>query len=189
MPERTPPSDSGSAASLATTAYNSSAIDRWPAIAARLAQGDKANAELLLHELLRVEPAHTAAHTALGRLYADRGEWSSAQQQCQLALEQDALYVPAHFLLAQIHEHQGQHDAALVAYRRTLYLDPQFVPGMLGMANSWHQIGHAANAYRAYSNALRYLTTLPPTAAVHGIDGVTVGDILALIRQQIVVPR
>jgi chemotaxis protein methyltransferase CheR len=190
MPERkAPPSDTPPASCPAAPAYDGTSIDRWPAIAARLAQGDKANAELLLHELLRVEPAHIAAHTALGRLYADRGECSSAQHHCQLALEQDALHVPAHFLLAEIHEHEGQYDAALAAYRRTLYLDPQFIPGMLGMANCWHQIGHAANAYRAYSNALRYLTTLPPTAAVPGINGVTVGDILALIRQQIVAPR
>jgi len=159
--------------------------DGWSAIVVQLAQNDKAGAERLLNELLRLEPNHTAARTALGRLYADRGEWVSAQRQCQLALEQDVLCVPAHYLLAQMHEHRGEYDAALAAYRRTLYLDPQFVPGMLGLANSWRQIGNVAHANRAYRNAWRYLSSLPTTAAIEGVDGMTVGDLLALVGQQI----
>lgn len=159
------------------------AADLWPAIALRLAQGDKAGAEALLSDLLRDDLSHTPALVALGQLYADRAEWASARQQCTLALAQDSLCIPAHYLLAQIHEHQGQLDAALAAYRRTVYLDRSFVPGMLGMANVWRLLGRTADAQRAYRNTLRYLATLPPTAAVHGIDGATVADVLALAQQ------
>ncbi|MFL5803244.1 MAG: CheR family methyltransferase [Roseiflexaceae bacterium] len=159
--------------------------DLWPTIALRLAQGDKAGAETLLNDLLRADPSHMPALVALGQLYADRAEWASARQQCMLTLAQDSLCIPAHYLLAQIHEHQGQFDAALAAYRRTVYLDRSFVPGMLGMANVWRLLGRTADAQRAYRNALRYLATLPLTAAVHGIDGATVADILALAQQQL----
>jgi chemotaxis protein methyltransferase CheR len=164
------------------------AAELWPTIARRLAQRDTAGAEPLLNDLLRADPSHIPALMALGQLYADRAEWARARQHCMLTLAQDSLCIPAHYLLAQIHEHQGQFDAALAAYRRTVYLDRSFVPGMLGMANVWRRLGNAADAHRAYRNALRYLATLPPTAAVPGTDGATVSDMLALIQQLLVVP-
>jgi chemotaxis protein methyltransferase CheR len=159
----------------------------WLKIVARLAQGDKAGAELRLNELLQVDPGHVEAGQALGQLYADRGEWQKAEQQCLQVLNQDALYIPAHYLLGQIYEHQGQLDAALAAYRRTLYLDPHFVLGMIGIAGAWRQLGRAANARRAYHNALQYLSTLPAGTLVLGDDGATVGDLLALVQQQLAV--
>jgi chemotaxis protein methyltransferase CheR len=161
------------------------AADLWPAIEARLAQGDKAGAEIQLNELLCIAPGHAQARIALGRLYADRGEWPGAEQQCLLALEQDALCIPAHHLLGQIHEHQGQLDAALAAYRRALYLDQHFVPAMLGIAGVWRRLGRAANAQRTYRNALSHLSALPTAALVPGGEGATAGDLLALVRQQL----
>jgi chemotaxis protein methyltransferase CheR len=163
-----------------------SAAELWPTIARRLAHRDAAGAEPLLNELLRADPSHIPALMALGQLYADRADWVRAQQQCMLVLARDSLCIPAHYLLAQLHEHQQQFDAALAAYRRTVYLDRSFVPGMLGMANVWRRLGHAADAHRAYRNALQYLTTLPPTAAVPGTDDATVGDMLALIQQLLI---
>jgi hypothetical protein len=170
---------------LAVGGSIATAPDLWPAIAARLAQGDKAGAEELLKELLRSVPGHVPALTALGRLYADRAEWVSARQQCLLALEQDSLCIPAHFLLAQVHEHQEQLDAALAAYRRVLYLDRSYVPAMLGMANVWRRMGRAADAQRYYRNALNYLGTLAPTTLIPDADGATAGELMALIARQL----
>ncbi len=120
-----------------------------------------------------------------GRLHADRGEWRDAEQQCLLALEQDALCIAAHHLLGQIHEHQGQLDAALAAYRRVLYLDRHFVPAMLGIAGVWSELGQAANAWRTYRNALSHLSALPAAALIPGGEGATAGELLALARQQL----
>jgi chemotaxis protein methyltransferase CheR len=156
--------------------------DRWPAIVARLAQGDPAGAEPLLSDLLDADPAHVPARTALGQLYADRGEWARARQQCLLALDQDPLCVPAHYLLAQIHRHQGQLDAALAAYRRTVYLDRAWVLGMLGMANVWRRMGRPLDAQRCYRNALAQLTDLPP---VPGANGATASELGALAAHQL----
>jgi chemotaxis protein methyltransferase CheR len=163
----------------------SAVSDNWSSIAARLAQGEKAGGEELLKELLRAEPAHVPALTALGRLYADRAEWASARQQCMLALERDPLCVPAHYLLAQIHEHHGQLDAALAAYRRVLYLDRSFVPAMLGMADVWRRMGRAADAQRHYRNALKYLAGLPPATSIPEADGATAAEMMALVARQL----
>jgi tetratricopeptide (TPR) repeat protein len=154
--------------------------DRWPAIVARLAQGDMAGAEPLLSNLLRADPAHVPARMTLAELYADRGEWVRARQQCLLALDQDPLCVPGHYLLAQIHEHQAQLDAALAAYRRTIYLDRGFVLGMLGMANVWRRMGRPVDTQRCYRNALAQLGELPPATPIPSANGATASELVVL---------
>jgi chemotaxis protein methyltransferase CheR len=162
-----------------------SAPDLWAAILARLAQGDKAGAEPLLRDLLHADPSHVQALTALGRLYADRGELFSARQQCKIALECDPLCISAHYLLAQIHEHQDQLDTALAAYRRTVYLDRGFIPGTLGMANVWRRMGRAADAQRCYRNALKQLNDLPASTLVPCTEGATAAELAALVTRQL----
>jgi len=157
----------------------------WSAVQARLAVGDKDSAASLLDDLLRTDPAHVQAHTARGRLYADRGEWDRARQHYTSALEQDPLCISAHYLLAQIYEHQGKLDDALVAYRRIVYLDRAFVPGLLGMGNVWRHMGRPADAQRCYRNALNYLNELPPSTAILGSDGATAAELAAFAMLQL----
>jgi tetratricopeptide (TPR) repeat protein len=154
-------------------------------IEARLAVGDKAGAASLLDDLLHTDPAHVQAHTARGRLYADRGEWDRARQHCTSALKQDSLCISAHYLLAQIYEHQGKLDDALVAYRRIIYLDRAFVLGLLGMGNVWRHMGRPADALRCYRNALNYLNKLPPSTAIPGSDGATAAELAAFAMLQL----
>src|SRR6185295_20091753 len=101
-PGHTSPGDRGrtgplSAAALPaqteTPAPPLSAGDVWGLITTRLAQGDKSGAERLLRDLLRADPDHVAAQTALRRLCADRGDWAAAQIHCSRAIELDALCV------------------------------------------------------------------------------------------------
>jgi chemotaxis protein methyltransferase CheR len=173
---------------LATAAppLEPSPADPWPAIAARLARRDVGDVEPLLTDLLELNPTHMLALLALARLYADRADWERAQRHCAAALEQDSLNIPGHYLMAQIHEHQADLEAALAAYRRTVFLDPGFVPGMLGMASVWRQLGRYADAQRVYRNAVQHLAALHSTVPVSGIEDVTAGELLAWIRKQLV---
>ena len=86
-------------------------------------------------------------------------------------------------LLAQIHKQQGWLDMALAAYRRTVYLDRSFVLGMIGLGNSWRQIGYAAKARRCYQNALRNLGQLSLDTPIQGAEGGTAGALIALVSQ------
>jgi chemotaxis protein methyltransferase CheR len=144
----------------------------------------EAPSEERLSEILRADPSHSLARIALARLFADRGEWPSARQQALMALEYDPLCIPAHYLLGQIQEHQGQLESALSAYRRTVYLDREFVPGLLGMADVWRALKRPFDAQRCYRNALAILRDLAPDTLVAGADG-TAGDLVALITQQL----
>lgn len=157
----------------------------WSAIAERLACGDKARGESLLHELLQREPGHVEALVALARLYADRADWIGARQVCDTALEHAPLSVEATYLLAQIYEHQKQLDEALITYRRVLYIDRYFVPGILGMANLWRQMGRFAEARRSYRNLFKYLSSLPSATVIDGTEGATVQELMTFVMHQL----
>ncbi len=168
-----------------STPSTSSTSPLWDAIEKRLSQGDRAGAEALLQDLLRLAPNHVRALVALGQLHADRAEWSIALQQCEQALAHDPLSIEAHFILAQVYEHQGELDAALAAYRRTVYLDRTFIAGMLGMANVWRQLGRPADAARGYRNVLKQLGSMAPHTLIPWTDGATARELAGWITRQI----
>lgn len=157
------------------------ATELWTKINDRLALNDRRGVEALLHELLRLDPTHIEGLLLLGRLYADRGAWDGARQQCIQALACDPLSTEAHFLLAQIYEQQGQLDEALSAYRRTVYLDRTFVAGLIGMAHIWRKLGRSADALRTYHNIQRQLRVLAPNTPIPGTDGCTAGELAQVI--------
>jgi chemotaxis protein methyltransferase CheR len=136
-------------------------------------------------ELQLVPSADIAALIKLGRQCADRGDWLGAETYCQQALEHDSLCIEAHYLLAQIYERQGALDPALAAYRRTVYLDRGFVPGLIGLANLWRQLGRIPEARRYYETALSRLAQCPAAISISGAEGATAADLAALIHQQI----
>jgi chemotaxis protein methyltransferase CheR len=136
-------------------------------------------------ELRLVGSAQISVVIKLGRQCADRGNWLGAETYCLQALAYDSLCIEAHYLLGQIHEHQGALDLALTAYRRTVYLDRTFVLGLIGIGNIWRQMGRIRDAIRCYETALRQLALLPTTILVSGAEGATVGELLALVNQQL----
>jgi chemotaxis protein methyltransferase CheR len=159
--------------------------DIWPALRERVLQGEKTKAEALLREFLEGEPNHPGALVELARLYADRGEWATAQRYCEQSLEGNPLSVEACYLLAQVYEHQNMLDDALSMYRRAIYIDRNFVLGLLGMANVWRQMGLAAEARRGYRNVLKQLATIPFSAIVPGTDGATAHELMRFVKEQL----
>lgn len=157
----------------------------WNKAKMLLSQGDKHNAEKYLTELLVIKPDHVEARTVLGRLCADRGEWGCAQYHCESAIASNPLHIEAHYTLAQIYEHEELLDDALGEYRRAVYLDRAFIPGILGMANVWRQLGRYDEARRGYRNALKQLALLSPSAIVSGSDGASASELAAYATRQL----
>jgi chemotaxis protein methyltransferase CheR len=132
-----------------------------------------------------VPSAEIAALIKLGRQCADCGDWPGAERYCEQALMRDSLCIAAYYLLAQIQEHQGVLDQALASYRRTVYLDRSFVPGLIGMANLWRQLGRIPEARRYYQAVLSQLAQQPATTPVSGAEGATAAELVALVDQQL----
>ncbi len=117
-----------------------------------------------------------AAHTA-----ADHGDWNTAEDILRTLLKEYPLFAPAYYLQAQIAEHQGHLEAALADYRRSVYLDPQFVMGLIGMANASARLNQPDTARRSLQRALNLLNQLPADQVVEPYSATTAAELRSYI--------
>jgi chemotaxis protein methyltransferase CheR len=157
----------------------------WLEANKELKQGNKQEAETLFRKVLEQRKDHVEAMVALARICADRGEWECSRSLCKSAIEYDPFSLDSHYILAQVHEHENELDQALTEYRRVVFLDRQYVPGLLGMANVWRRIGRTEDARRSYRNALKQLSPLAPSDPVPGVEGTTASELTAFITRQL----
>ena len=89
------------------------------------AQADPVAGESRLKSLLAQQPEAAFLHVALGNLYADQGQWPSAQQAYFQAFRFDAKNAEYAFNLAVSLDQMGKGDLALTHYQRALELLPR----------------------------------------------------------------
>jgi len=90
-----------------------------------MAQSDPAAGESRLKGLIAQQPEAAFLHAALGNLYADQGQWPSAQQAYFQAYHFDATNAEYVFNLAVSLDQMGKSDLALTHYQRALELLPK----------------------------------------------------------------
>lgn len=116
------------------------------------------------------------------RTAADCGDWSTAQAQVQLLLQEYPLFAPAYYLQAQIDEHQGLLEDALANYRRSVYLDPRFVMGLIGMAGVTARLNQPDVARRSLRQALHLLDGFSDDQVVDPLSQATAADLRAYVE-------
>lgn len=89
------------------------------------AQSDPAAGESRLKSLLAQQPEAAFLHAALGNLYAEQGQWPSAQQAYFQAYRFDSNNAEYAFNLAVSLDQMGKADLALTHYQRVLGLLPR----------------------------------------------------------------
>lgn len=94
-------------------------------LAAVAAQSDPVTGESRLKNLLAQQPEAAFLHAALGNLYADQGQWPSAQQSYFQAVHFDPKNAEYAFNLAVSMDQMGKPDLALNYYQRSLELLPR----------------------------------------------------------------
>jgi chemotaxis protein methyltransferase CheR len=116
---------------------------------------------------------------------ADRGQWREAHHWLDKALAQDRLNLSAHYLRALVFAGQGRTDDAIQSLRRCLYLDHNFALGYFTLGNLYAMRSDRVQALQHWVNAAELLEHQPPGQVLHLADGMTVSDVLALIRAQL----
>lgn len=70
---------------------------------------------------------------------------------------------------------------------RAVFLDKRFVPGMLGLAQTWLALGRARDAQRSYTNAPAQLAQLPDDHVFPELENITAaqlaGDVSLFLQQ------
>lgn len=95
--------------------------DAQAGLIAMLGRVDPVSSETRLKQLIAREPS-AGLYFALGNLYSQQGQWSSAQQSYFQALQLDASHPDYNYNLAVSLEHIGQRKIALDYYRKATEL-------------------------------------------------------------------
>ncbi len=114
--------------------------------------GNMKRAEVVLREIVRKKPDHTAALVELGNMAFTKGNYSVALRYYEQALEQNPDCVEAHYNSANIHFRERHYAAAIRIYYRCLELDPQF-------AMAYYNLGLLFFKLQRYSETIELLTT------------------------------
>ncbi len=116
---------------------------------------------------------------------ADRGQWAEAHHWLDKAEAANRLDLSAYYLRALVYESEGRTVDAIQALRRCLYLDHNFALGYFTLGNLHAMRGERRQALQHWSNAADLLESQPQDRALQLADGMTVSDVLALIRAQL----
>ncbi|HXV97398.1 MAG TPA: CheR family methyltransferase, partial [Anaerolineae bacterium] len=151
--------------------------------AALLSRGHISEAVHELQRQLSIDPHLAAAHTLLGRAYANLGQWSEAQRYCQSAIELDKLQAEAYYLLGLIYEQEAQFESAIAMLKKAIYLEPAMPLPHLNLALLYKQSGQKKNAERACRNTIKILEKYTPTDIVPYSGGASAQYLLVAARR------
>lgn len=129
-------------------------------------------------------PSSTAALLATARNHADLGELDAALATCDQLLRQDKLHAVAHFLRASVLKEKGEVPEALRALSRVIYLEPEFIAAYFVLGHLERAEGRAGAAERHWQTARQLASRLPAETLLPEADGLTAGQLLALIPAQ-----
>ncbi len=103
--------------------------------------------------LMRVED-QSAQYIQVGERYRESGNYDSAQDQFQRALELTPNNPNVHFLIAQTFSNNGQIDEAFKAYKALLRIAPEHLEARLQVAQIYRARGNWNAAYQEYQRII-----------------------------------
>ncbi len=128
--------------------------------------------------LIREVPGSAALRSIVAVAYANRGEYSRAEEECRAALRISSFEVIPYHILAQIAEERGDRAEAKNLLRKVLYLAPSSVAAHLHLADIHDTEGDSARARTARAAALDILRSTDPGAVIPMMEEFTVGELI-----------
>jgi adenylate cyclase len=110
----------------------------------------------LILRALEIDKTLAEAHTTLGYLYSDNGDWKEAETEFKKAIELNPSYPTAHFWYSILLTWQERHDEAITQAKKAEELDP-FSPSII------IAVGQALTYARRYDEAIKRLTRIVQT--------------------------
>jgi adenylate cyclase len=108
-------------------------------------------AKYLTTRALEIDKTLGEAHTTLGFIYEDTGDWKASETEFNKAIELNPSYPTAHFWYGILLTWQGRHDEAIAQAKKAEELDP-FSPSTI------IAVGQALVYARRYDEAIELLT-------------------------------
>lgn len=129
------------------------------------------------------QPDEAAPGALRAQTLAGQGQLEAAAACCERAIALDRLNPKYYYLSAVIAQERGLAEAARQALRRALFLSPDFALAHFALGNLAAREGRRAEADRHFANVQRLLAARAPDELLPEGEGLTVGSLLAMIRQ------
>jgi len=107
---------------------------------------DPKNAISLLEKAVRIDPAYSAAHQELGKLYQQKGDLDLAEMHLRRSLESDPTDYWTHLFLANLLAVRGEPAEAESLYRFATDLRPEIQAGIEFFARFFESTGRHSDA-------------------------------------------
>ena len=126
-------------------------------------------------------PTVAVPTVAQAKALADRGRLAEALAVCDEIAPDMKATAPYHFMRATILQELGRPEDAAAELRRVLYLEPDFALAHLLLGNDALRAGDPRAAARHHATLAKILAGLPPEAVLPETDGMTVGEVRAMM--------
>jgi chemotaxis protein methyltransferase CheR len=142
-------------------------------------------ARSLLRRLLTENPRHARAYLLLAALDADQNHAEEAHRYIDAALQIEPMLADAYYLRGLLHSAQDRAVEAENAFRDALYCQRNhpLAALMLGTINA--RAGDLTRAMRLWKAARRSVADLKPDSTLTDISDLTVGQLTAMLDQQL----
>ncbi len=118
-------------------------------------EGNLLQAEMLLKEIVHVQPNNTNALYLLAEISYRLGNYDSAIQYIRNALQYDPTNAEGYSNLGFILQGRGQLDEAVQCYQKALQLNPHLLEAHSNLGNVFKEKGQFDDAIRCYQRALQ----------------------------------
>jgi len=142
-------------------------------------RGLKTDAFKHLKKALALKPVFPEAENALGRYYAEQGQYDQAQHAFQRALA-DPYYTTPHlalYNLGLVYEKKGDPDSALKQYREAVRLQPNYGVAYYRMGQILEDQRRADQARDAYGRAIEFAPDLVEAHYRYGVMSYSAGEL------------
>lgn len=110
---------------------------------------------------LELEPDHADAYAFLSEVYADQGDWISARESAQQAIEANFQSMHAHHNMGYALEIQGRYAEAVEFYENAITLAPNLAPLYVDAGQSYYWLGQYEKAGDHFKRAIKLNPTDP----------------------------
>ena len=102
------------------------------------------------------------------------------------ALALDPLNLWAHYFMALLWIEEDRLDDALAALKKTVYIDPNFALGHFYLGRIHKAQGKREQARKSFGVAKSLLAASPAAEHLRGAEGISGGQLLVLVEQELV---
>ncbi len=149
----------------------------------KMAEHDFDKALATLELALAVGPQQVEVLCTMAELKGNLGDYKTATQLCQRAIQIDSLAEPAHLMLALLHQKAGQTEKAIEEFKRAIYINLDSVIAHMHLADIYQRTGRQREALREYKQAQ---SVLQQKNSEEIIEGFPVALLIQTCQQNII---